>query len=90
MESEEDKIIKAYYNPSIGLWRAKNLYLHFNKKITLIKIKNVLDKIKNKQIIKQINYKENFIPIVWNEDSYQMDLTFFTQYKIINNRYTLL
>ena len=53
MESEEDKIIKSYFDPSIGLSSAKNLYLYFNKKITLKKkkiflIRSKINKLLNK------------------------------------------
>ena len=87
-ESQIKKISEIYYNPEIGLSSAKNIYDKLDKKITLKIIKEVLDKFKNKQI-KKVEEKI-YIPIIGDKNTYQLDLTFFEQYKRVNAGYGIL
>ena len=87
-EREKDKILKVFHDIERGSTNPNQIYKILNKSITLKKIKHVLSKIDivQQNINKNINENLN-IPIVNIPDSYQIDLTFYNQYKSQNNNY---
>ncbi len=90
-DEEEKKIIDLYYDISQGLSNnPKQIYEKLNKKIKLWKIKEVLNRIKNKQIKSNNDFKTNFIPIIAEPNWFQADLTFFTQYKKLNSGFGVI
>lgn len=89
MIDETQQIINAYYDVNTGLKSAQKLYEHFNKKIKLKTIKDILQNVKNKQV-KSTNEDKLYIPITTPQNSYSADLTFYTQYKKINSGYHIL
>ena len=84
-EKNKQKIIKLY-NTHLHK-NIKQYYELLNKTITQKNIKFVIDNIESNQLktIKKSN--ENFIPIVGGIDSYQIDLTFYNQFKKQNKGY---
>jgi len=85
------KIINAYFDIESGLSsNPKQLFEKLNREIPLKKIKDVLNKIKNKQIKWNKNQEKIFIPIIAWPNSFQCDLTFYTQYKKVNHGYHVI
>lgn len=80
----EEEITKIYFDPKQGFKTAQDIYKLIDtkaRKITLKQIKDILNRIQTNQIKADEVNKDLFIPIVWNPDSYQADLTFYEQYK---------
>lgn len=92
IDEETIKIVRdIYFDPEYGLGSAQDIYNKLNKKISLNKIKLILKNIENFQQNKKDNsYKNKFIPIVNEPGTYQIDLTFYTQFKDLNNGYHIL
>ena len=84
----KDKITQYYFNPVTGYKNANQIYNELNKSIPLKTIKYVLSNIETIQNKKPVLKKPNFIPIVEKPDSFQIDLTFYDQYKKFNSGYT--
>lgn len=89
---EEIKLIRdIYFDPNFGLSSAQDIYNKLGKKITLNKIKIVLKNIENhNQKVNNKDIKKKFIPIVNEPGTYQIDLTFYTQFEKFNNGYHIL
>lgn len=92
-ETEKNIILEIYNDPEQGFTSAQNIYKKLDKKITLSKIKYVLDNLEINQIEANKNKeeREHFnIPISQKPGSYQLDISFYDQYKKQNNGYTAL
>ena len=79
-ENQKLKILEIYYDPSKGFTSAQDIYKKLKRKIPLKIIKEVLSNTEIQQIYKPID-KSNMIPISAEPYSYQIDLTFYEQYK---------
>jgi len=85
------RIFETYFNIETGLSsNPKQLFEKFEKTIPLKKIKDVLNKIKNKQIKASKKEEKLFIPIIAEPQWFQCDLTFYSQYKKINHGYHVI
>ena len=90
-DEQEKQIIDLYYDVWKGLWtNPKQLYEKLDKKIPLKKIKEVLNKIQNKQIKWTKTDEKIFLPITASPNWFQADLTFYCQYKKVNNGYHVI
>ncbi len=91
-EETEQKIINAYYDVKNGsATTPAKLYEKLNKAIPLALIKQVLENLKNKASKKEIKANTgNQIHIANPPNSWQCDLTFYTQFKKINSGYHIL
>jgi hypothetical protein len=85
-ENQKLKILEIYYDPSKGFTSAQDIYKKLKRKIPLKIIKEVLSNTEIQQIYKPID-KSNMIPISAEPFSYQIDLTFYEQYKKVNKGY---
>jgi len=85
------RIFETYFNIETGLSsNPKQLFEKFEKTIPLKKIKDVLNKIKNKQIKASKKEEKLFIPIIAEPQWFQCDLTFYSQYKKVNHGYHVI
>jgi len=82
---ETKRIVNLYYDVSQGLTtNASQIYKKLNKEIQLKKIKEVIDKLQQKQL-KYDEQDKNFnIPIFSEANTYQIDLTFYNDIKTVN------
>ena len=86
-----EKIKNIYFDPEHGLGGAQNIYEKLNKQIKLKDIKLVLKNINVKQVKETVNKKKKlYIPIVQVPNSYQLDLTFYSQFEKNNNGFGIL
>ena len=74
-----EKVKNIYFDPEHGLTSAQNIYEKLGKSVKLKDIKLILENIKNTKNTK-ISKKKLYIPIVQVPNSYQCDLTFYSQF----------
>jgi len=84
-----NEILDLYYDPKQGLTNATDIYNKLNKKYKLKDVKEVLEKVKNKQI-KSNNEDKLYIPITTPSHSFSCDLTFYNEIKRVNNGFSIL
>ena len=78
---------KLYYDPKTGFVSAQKLWEKVkDKKVTLKQVQEWLNNQESVQVQKEVRRKEGF-KIVGSRGDWQMDLTFYPQYKGSNNGY---
>jgi hypothetical protein len=85
-EQNKQKILEIYYDPSKGFTSAQDIYKKLKMKIKLKDIKEILSNTELKQIYKPKD-DQNMIPFSANPYTFQIDLTFYEQYKKANSGY---
>ena len=87
-ESTKNKILKIYYDPVTGYHKnITHYYELLNHEFPKNVIKFVIDNIESNQLINQNKNNENLIKISNIPNSFQIDLTFYNQFKKQNNNY---
>ena len=87
-------LTKIYYDPAKGFVSASQLYNKLTpsqqKKISLKEVKEFISKQETAQLHKPPTKKKVFYPIIGENGTYQIDLTFYEQYKAQNTGYYII
>jgi hypothetical protein len=89
-ENQKNEIINLYKDPEQGYSSAKVIYEKLNKKYKLKDIKQVLESLETVQMFKPTNKAKRYIPIASGCNTYQCDLTFYSNLKKFNSGYHVI
>lgn len=83
------ELARIYYDPETGFVGARQLYLNAGKKYTMRQVREWLKKQEIGQVFGKVEKLYHSI-VAYGPHEYQMDLTFYNQYKKVNDGYGTL